>query len=177
MKRIWSRWKKEAEDARKARQIKEQLKVLEVNTYLYQRENNSEKKKEIDLQLQDIDKKLAEQQTKLDKINENYQNARAELNNIDETSKAFYDKKLQLSLKNQRIMGQHEMTLSKLEELKKLDIELNMELSRKEAELDETKYRLQSKKQEKGRQAKRACAFKAGRKRACGKMRKGGRAV
>jgi chromosome segregation protein len=140
---------KEAEDARKARQIKEQLKVLEVNTYLYQRENNSEKKKEIDLQLQNIDKKLAEQQTKLDKINENYQNARAELNNIDETSKAFYDKKLQLSLKNQRIMGQHEMTLSKLEELKKLDIELNMELSRKEAELDETKYRLQSKKQEK----------------------------
>lgn len=140
---------KEAEDAKKARTFKEELKLLEVNTYLYQRENNSSKKNEINVQLDVLNKKISENQTKLGSINAGYEQVMSDISNTDQTYKSIYEKKVELSLKNQRVKGQHELTITRLEELKKKDIELNMELSQKERELDETKYRLQSKKEEK----------------------------
>lgn len=140
---------KEAEDATKARQLKEELKLLEVNTYLYQRENNSSRKKEIHDQLDTMNQKIQEQEKRLGNINSGYEEVMTEINNTDQTYKDIYEKKVELSLKNQRVKGQHELTISRLEELKKKEIELSMQISQKERDLDETKYRLETKKQEK----------------------------
>ncbi len=140
---------KEAEDAKQAKQLKEELKQLEVNSYIYHKENNASKRKEINDILYELNSQIDENNAKLEEINIAYDKVVADIEDTDQTFKDMYNKKVELSLKNQRVKGQKEATLNKLEELKKQEIELNMEVTQRERELDETRYRLQQKRGDK----------------------------
>lgn len=140
---------KEAEDATLAREFKEELKLLEVNTYIYHRENNASRRNEIYDKLNELSTQMDEKNIRLNEINVAYDKVIFDIEDTDKTFKDMYDKKIELSLKNQRVLGEQESTLNKLEEHKKKEIELEMEISQKERELEETRYRLQQKKGEK----------------------------
>jgi chromosome segregation protein len=151
---------KEAEDAKKARELKQELKIQEVNTYLYLRENNSQRKKEIYEQMDELNQKIDSNQAKLAATNLNYEKVVEELNNIDNKYKDLYEKRVQLSVKHQRVKGEHMASIDKLEQLKKSEIEMDMEISQKENKLDENKYLLQKKKEEKEEKLRELIAVK-----------------
>lgn len=151
---------KESEDALKAREFKEELKILEVNTFLYQTENNAERKKEITTQTDMLNVKIKESESKLGNINANYEKVVGDINNTDEKYKYLYDKRLELSLKHQQVMGQQSASIEKLEDLKKRDIELNLEIGQKERALDESRYTLEKKKANKEEKLKELLSLK-----------------
>lgn len=140
---------KEAIDAKRAKELKEELKILEVNTFIYQSQNNAERKKEIIEQSEAFAKKIQETEQKLSRINAEYEKVVEEINSTDENTKELYEKRLELSLKHQKVKGQHDASVEKLEELKKKEIEIDMEAAQKERALEEAKHKLESKKAEK----------------------------
>ncbi len=151
---------KEAEDAKRAKELKDELKILEVNTFIYQSQNNSERKKEIIDQSDLLAKRIQETEQKLGRINAEYEKVVDEINSNDENTKELYEKRLELSLKHQKVKGQHDASIEKLEELKKKEIELSMETAQKERALEDSRHNLDSKKTEKEERLKELVSLK-----------------
>ncbi|MGI5841904.1 MAG: chromosome segregation protein SMC [Christensenellales bacterium] len=90
--------KKQAETAKKYLEFKHELKDLEVNAYIYQFENASQAKKQINDKLNGILEQLDLRQAEYDQVNENYEKSMLEIEQLDSKINALHQKILTLTV-------------------------------------------------------------------------------
>ena len=98
--------KKQAETARKYLELKGQLKVLEVNAYIYQYENASDIKDKINTKLSAISEQLALRESEYEKVNSEYEQNMQNINNIDKTISSLHERILNLTVALEKQAGE-----------------------------------------------------------------------
>ena len=109
--------KKQSETAKIYLKLKEELKILEVNAYIYQYDYASENKEIIQAKIDAILKDLNIKQKTLDEIVEKYNNDFDKLNNLDTDVKAVHDKILDLTVQLEKQFGQSTLVREKIKNL------------------------------------------------------------
>ncbi|MBQ4557909.1 MAG: chromosome segregation protein SMC [Clostridia bacterium] len=109
--------KKQSETAKIYLKLKEELKILEVNAYIYQYDYASENKEIIQAKIDAILKELNIRQKTLDEIVEKYNNDFDKLNNLDTDVKAVHDKILDLTVQLEKQFGQSSLVREKIKNL------------------------------------------------------------
>ena len=155
--------KRQAEDAKKSLALRDTLKDLEVNAYIYQFDHASVEKEEINLRKKGYNDNLTIKQNEYDNLQIKYDTSMNEINRIDRTISELHDKVLNLTVQfekkqgesnllNERMSHIEEQTKRVQTEVKNLELEntqLNMLLdnaTRSKAEETETlkQLRIQS---------------------------------
>lgn len=98
--------KRQAENAKKYLEFKEQLKHFEVNTYVYQYDNASDKKQAIQEKIDGIEDALSLKQNEFEKTSSKYNKNMDEVNQIDSKLQALNNKILELTVGIEKRAGQ-----------------------------------------------------------------------
>lgn len=152
--------KKQSENAKIWLDLKEKLKHLEINEYIYKYDNSSENKEIINSKIAGITEELNFKQADLDKSIESYNTAFDEFNTLDIQTKELHNEELDLSIALTKLTGESDLVREKLNNLlteeQRLDSNItelknqieeflnslnntNTKYSEKQAELDELK--------------------------------------
>ena len=123
--------KEQAEKAKKYLSLKEELKVLEVNNYIYQYDSASSNKQEISLRINALSEEIDAKQKDLDVTIVNYNKNYDDIQKIDKTIKELYDEVVKLTVALERKSGETTIVKERLallrEEAQRLNNELNEE--------------------------------------------------
>src|SRR5574344_1688388 len=98
--------KKQSEDAKKFLELKEALKKLEVNAYIYQYENAHDMKSKINGKLVAVTEELELRQAELAEVTENYSNNMASIDAIDKTVERLHESILNLTVSLEKQTGE-----------------------------------------------------------------------
>ncbi len=109
--------KRQSETAKVYLQLKEELKLLEINAYIYQYDYASENKEIINAKIDSIVRDLTTKQSDLDKVVERYNSDFDRLNNLDTDVKAVHDRILDLTVKLEKQFGQSSLVKEKIKNL------------------------------------------------------------
>jgi len=109
--------KKQSETAKIYLQLKEELKLLEVNAYIYQYDYASENKEIINAKIDAIVKDLNSKQSELEKVVDRYNSDFDKLNNLDGDVKAVHDRILDLTVRLEKQFGQSSLVQEKIKNL------------------------------------------------------------
>jgi len=152
--------KKQSENAKIWLDLKEKLKHLEINEYIYKYDNSSENKEIINSKIAGITEELNFKQADLDKSIESYNTAFDEFNTLDIQTKELHNEELDLSIALTKLTGESDLVREKLNNLlteeQRLDTNIaelknqieeflnslndtNAKYTEKQAELDELK--------------------------------------
>ncbi|MDR0850495.1 MAG: chromosome segregation protein SMC [Christensenellaceae bacterium] len=120
--------KKQAENARKYLEFRDQLKHFEINTYVYQFESASDNKAKIQEKIDALSEEIALKQQMLDSANEKYNKNMDEISGIDKTMEGLHNKILELTVGIEKRTGEANVIKERIkflsEEKKKLEEEL-----------------------------------------------------
>ena len=97
---------KQAEDAKIFLKLKEELKLLEVNAFVYQQENANEAKQKINARLNAIAEELALRQEELRAASENYANNMESIDAIDKSVERLHESILNLTVTLEKQAGE-----------------------------------------------------------------------
>ena len=97
---------KQAEDAKIFLKLKEELKLLEVNAFVYQQENANEAKQKINARLNAIAEELALRQEELKTASENYANNMESIDAIDKSVERLHESILNLTVSLEKQAGE-----------------------------------------------------------------------
>lgn len=122
---------KQAKITLKARTLRERLKILEVNHYIYLTEHNSELKASLQSKLNDVEIKLKELSTSKQKCDWKYNAVGEELENLDSLYASLTSKRLELSVEYTKKEGKNRELSVELEALKKNIDRLDTEIKEK----------------------------------------------
>ncbi len=127
--------KDQAEKARKYLALKEELKSLEINNYIYQYDNASFAKQEISTKINGYVEEIDIKQEKLDKTIANYNKNYDDIQKIDKTIKELYDEVVSLTVQLERKSGESNIVKERLNLLKEQAKKLENELSEEEVNI------------------------------------------
>jgi len=129
--------KKQSETAKVYLKLKEELKILEVNAYIYQYDYASENKEIIQAKIDAIVKDLTQRQKDLDSVVERYNSDFNKLNNLDEDVKAVHEKILDLTVQLEKQFGQSNLVREKIKNLVGEVTRLEEEISENKAKISD----------------------------------------
>lgn len=120
---------KQAENAKKYLILKEALKKAEINNYIYQYDNASTNKENINLKIQGIDEELVNRNQDLDTVIKKYNENFDKIQNIDKDINALYQKMIELNVNLEKSSSEasvlNEKMSSILTETERLNNEVN----------------------------------------------------
>lgn len=123
--------KDQAEKARKFLSLRDELKILEINNYIYQYDSASTNKHEISVRINALSEEIDQKQKKLDETILSYNKNYDDIQKIDKTIKELYDEVVSLTVQLERQSGETNIIRERLnllrEQVKKLDDELQIE--------------------------------------------------
>lgn len=123
--------KEQAEKAKKYLALKEELKSLEINNYIYQYDSAASNKQEISLRINALAEEIDNKQKDLDVTVANYNKNYDDIQKIDKTIKELYDQVVALTVSLERKNGETTIVRERLallrEEAERLNNELNSE--------------------------------------------------
>ncbi len=123
--------KKQSEDAKRFLELKEILKNLEVNAYIYQYENANEMKAKISSRLDAICEELELRQKELEEVAKNYSNNMESIETIDKIVERLHENILNLTVSIEKQAGETNVVRERIKFLKEQNNKL---------ELDATNY-------------------------------------
>ena len=98
--------KRQAEDAKKSLALRDTLKDLEVNAYIYQFDHASVAKEEINLRKKGYNDNLTIKQNEYDNLQIKYEASMLEINRMDRTISELHDKVLNLTVQYEKKQGE-----------------------------------------------------------------------
>lgn len=101
--------KRQAEDAKKSLLIRDSLKDLEVNAYIYQFDHASSMKEEINVRKKGYNDNLTIKQNEFDNLQIKYDSSMEEINRIDKTISELHDKVLNLTVQLEKKQGENNL--------------------------------------------------------------------
>jgi len=101
--------KKQSENAKKYLELKEQLKILEVNTYIYQYDSASENKEKINNRIAGIDAELNVRRKDFDEAVERYNKSLVDIDNLDANIAKMRDELLYLTVSMEKQVGENKV--------------------------------------------------------------------
>ena len=122
---------KQSETAKIYLELKEKLKLLEVNAYIYQYDSANDNKAIIQEKIDGILEELNFKQDKLDKVIEEYNNSFDRLNHLDGDIKALNDRILELTIGLEKSAGLSSVIREKIKALVSDDSRLSEEIEKK----------------------------------------------
>ena len=137
--------KKQAETARKYLELKGQLKVLEVNAYIYQYENASDIKDKINTKLSAICEQLALRESEYEKVNFEYEKNMQNINNIDKTISSLHERILNLTVALEKQAGESKLLRERINFLNEQNDKIELDITNSKIYLEKSKENLQSK--------------------------------
>lgn len=144
---------KQAENAKKWLELHEQVKHLEINTFIYQRDNASEAKQQIDTRLQAICEEANAKQKEYENTIVAYDKAMADLANVDKKIAQLRDEQLELTVDLEKQNGDKKVLRERLNnyniEITRLEQEnaiLTSEISKAQTIIESGKIHLADKK-------------------------------
>lgn len=124
--------RKQSENAKKYLELKEQLKLLEVNAYIYEYDNASTNKEAILSKIRSIEEELGFKQEKLEDAIKNYNAAFDKISNIDNEISALRDEVLLVTVELEKQAGQTNVIKEKIRNIQAENDRLNAEYKRAE---------------------------------------------
>lgn len=106
--------KRQAEVAKKYLDLKEQLKVQEVNAYLHQYDYSASNKEEITYKIDQLAKELQEKQQELEKVIEGYNTSFDKINHVDDEITQLRDRVLIITVGMEKKAGEGNLLREKL---------------------------------------------------------------
>lgn len=122
---------KQSKEALKARELKDRLKINEVNHFIYLTEHNADERKSVSERLERVTKSLADAERENENLGREYAEASESLHGMDETYKRLTDEKLELSISLSQKAGQNDLKLQKLETVRSDVARLTAEVKEK----------------------------------------------
>lgn len=138
--------KKQAENAKKYLEFKGQLKDLEVNAYIYQYENASDVKNQINTKLKALEEQLALRTSEFEDATSGYEEAMSSLNNFDRSLASLNQKILELTVGLEKQEGETRLARERINFTHKENDRLHLDLANSQTALEFAN----SRKQEKG---------------------------
>lgn len=137
--------KEQAEKARKYLDLKEELKSLEINNYIYQYDNAAANKQEISLRINALAEEIDNKQRDLDVTITNYNKNYDDIQKIDKTIKDLYDQVVSLTVALERKSGETTIVKERLVLLKEEANRLKNELLNEQQSIDNAESLLKQK--------------------------------
>ena len=120
--------REQAEVAKKYLQLKENLKVLEVNNYIYNYDSAATKKQDINIKIQGLAQEIALRQNDLQVATDNYNKNFEDIQKIDERIQKLYEQMVNLKVSLEKKSGEANIAREKLAILKEQAQRYNQEL-------------------------------------------------
>lgn len=120
--------KKQSEDAKKFLELKESLRKLEINAYIYQYENAHDMKAKIGGKLTAITEELELRQAELAEVSEKYSNNMASIDAIDKTVERLHESILNLTVSLEKQVGEANVVRERVKFLKEQNNKLSLDL-------------------------------------------------
>lgn len=132
--------KRQSEDAKKSLALRDTLKDLEVNAYIYQYEHASSAKEEINIRKKGYTDNLTIKQNEYDNLQIKYDANMDEINRVDKTINELHDKVLNLTVQYEKKQGENNLLSERMshieEQTKRVASELkNLELEHSQLEM------------------------------------------
>ena len=154
--------KKQSEDAKKFLELKDVLKNLEINAYIYQYENASDLKAKITSRLDAISEELELRQKELEEVSKNYSDNMEGIETIDKTVERIHENILDLTIAIEKQAGETNVVKERIkilkEQNKKLELDsvnydnlisaINSQIQERAIHLSETNEKLENYKNE-----------------------------
>ncbi len=122
---------KQAEDTLKARELKERIKTIEINSYLHLLETSESERSEYKNQIASIDNRLKQATTNRDQASLSYQSAQSQKYNIDNRYKELTDERLVLTIELTNQDNDKNTLTKELEQSKERITKLTTEIDEK----------------------------------------------
>ena len=127
--------RKQAEVAKKFLELKGVLKDLEVNAYIYQYENASVVKEQINTRLNAILEELSLRQTELVGLNAKYNDSLEQIANLDKTMNELHEKVLELTVSIEKQAGETKLIRERINHVTEQNDKINLEILNSENNL------------------------------------------
>lgn len=124
---------KQSQEAMRARELRERLRVAEVNHFIYLTEHNAEEKKSVSQRLEKLNKSLAEAEREQSLLAEGYASVQEQTRTSDDEYRRLTDEKLNLSIELSKKDGQNKLKAQELENTRKNLARLRAETEEKNA--------------------------------------------
>lgn len=121
--------KKQAENAKKFLELRDVLKDLEVNAYIYQYENANDMKAKINLKLQAILEELGLKEGEFEKANEEYSRVMESIENFDKTLAEINNKILELTVGIEKQEGETRIARERINYTQKENDRINLDIT------------------------------------------------
>ena len=121
--------KKQSETAKKYLELRDQLKDLETNIYVYQYDNASDQKAKIMQKLSGISEQLALRQDELNKATEGYNASMAEVSNIDKLMDELHEQILHLSVNIEKQASEIKIVKERINLLSEHNDKINLDIT------------------------------------------------
>ncbi len=142
--------KKQSEDAKKFLELKELLKNLEVNAYVYQYENAYDMKEKINSRLGAIVEELELRQAQLEEASQNYANNMTSIDAIDKTIERLHESILTLTVSLEKQAGETNVIRERVKFLSEQNKRLELDLTNYNSLIDAIKTQLEDRSQHLG---------------------------
>lgn len=130
--------RKQAEDAKTFLTLRDRLKELEINTYLYQFENTNKIKTEIKSKTSGLNENLAQKQSDLNILQIKYDQNMSEINKIDTTISELRDDVLHYTVTLEKKQGETNLLNERLQHLYERETIIKDQLNKSEMEYQQT---------------------------------------
>lgn len=124
---------KQSQEALRARELRERLKIAEVNHFIYLTEHNEEERSAVSQRLEKVTKSLNEAEREQAVLAEEYAYVQEKVHTSDDEYKRLTDEKLNLSIALSKKDGQNKLKAQELENTRKNLERLKAEVSEKNA--------------------------------------------
>lgn len=137
--------KHQAENAKKYLVLKETLKKAEINNYIYQYDNASANKEEIEIRIKGIEEEMDLRNHDLEVVVKNYNESFDKMNNIDKDINALYQKMIDLKVNLEKSSTEIQVFNEKLNAINQDKERINIELRNYNENLTNYKSNLENK--------------------------------
>ena len=132
--------KRQSEDAKRSLALRDTLKDLEINAYIYQYEHASVVKEEINVRKKGYTDNLTIKQNEYDNLQIKYDSNMAEIDRVDKTISELHDKVLNLTVQLEKKQGENNLLSERMlhieEQTKRVAAEVdNLQLNHKQLEM------------------------------------------
>ncbi len=124
---------KQSQEALRARELRERLKIAEVNHFIYLTEHNEEERNAVSQRLEKVNRSLAEAEREQADLADEYAYVQEKVHTSDDEYKRLTDEKLNLSIALSKKDGQNKLKAQELENTRKNLERLKAEVAEKNA--------------------------------------------
>lgn len=141
--------KKQSENAKKYLELKEQLKVLEVNSYIYQYDSASDNKQVILDRINALADELEVKSKSLDQVQASYNENFEKISSLDSEVARLHEEQTELRVELEKQAGKNNLINEKMSNLAQDSVRLKEEYAKVNSSLEEDKKTLDNKVREK----------------------------